>query len=56
MAKINKEWHENNKMPKNASDEQRIKWHIEHEKYCSCMPIPAGVRKLMAGKGIEILP
>jgi hypothetical protein len=33
---INKEWHEKNKMPKNPSEEQRIKWHIAHAKNCSC--------------------
>src|SRR3989344_2376062 len=35
---INKEWHEKNKMPKNASFEERIKWHLEHNKNCSCRP------------------
>jgi hypothetical protein len=33
---INKAWHENNKMPKNPSDEQRISWHIAHAKNCAC--------------------
>ena len=34
--KINQEWHEKNKMPKNATFEQRVKWHLEHLKNCSC--------------------
>lgn len=38
--KLNKEWHEKNKMPKNPSLEQRIKWHLEHAKHCTCRPIP----------------
>jgi len=42
---INKEWHKNHKMPKNATTEERIKWHIEHAKKCSCMPMPS---KLLA--------
>ena len=33
---INKEWHLANPMPKNATIEQRIKWHAEHLKHCSC--------------------
>jgi hypothetical protein len=37
---INKEWHLKNKMPKNPTAEQRIKWHIAHAKNCSCRPIP----------------
>lgn len=37
---INREWHLNNKMPKNPTLEQRIQWHLEHEKNCKCRPIP----------------
>jgi hypothetical protein len=33
---INKEWHLKNKMPKNANFEQRVKWHLAHNKNCSC--------------------
>jgi len=35
---INKEWHEKNRMPKNATFEERVKWHKEHNKKCSCHP------------------
>lgn len=38
--KINKAWHETNRMPKNATLEQRIAWHLEHQKHCQCRPIP----------------
>jgi hypothetical protein len=37
---INKKWHEKNKMPKNASLKERIKWHLAHSKNCSFRPIP----------------
>jgi len=37
---INEKWHRANRMPKNPSLEQRIKWHQEHAKYCTCRPIP----------------
>ena len=37
---INKEWHLKHKMPKNPTLEQRIKWHLAHEKHCTCRPIP----------------
>lgn len=33
---INKEWHLKNKMPKNPTQSQRMKWHIEHNKNCEC--------------------
>jgi hypothetical protein len=53
MGKINKEWHMKNKMLKNASEEQRIRWHLEHSKNCSCRPIPLKVLELMEKKGIK---
>jgi hypothetical protein len=37
---INKEWHAKNRMPKNPSSEERMKWHKEHQKNCSCRPMP----------------
>jgi hypothetical protein len=40
MNKINAEWHKKNPIPKNPTIEQRIKWHLEHQKNCSCRPIP----------------
>jgi hypothetical protein len=36
MGKINAEWHKNNKMPKNASLEEKIKWHAGHARNCAC--------------------
>lgn len=39
--KINKEWHLKNRMVKNPTHEERMKWHIEHLKFCSCrLPTP----------------
>ena len=35
---INKDWHLKNKMPKNASFEERVKWHTDHNKNCDCHP------------------
>jgi hypothetical protein len=45
LGNINKEWHSQNKMPKIPSMEDRIQWHIEHEKNCSCRPMPPLVIK-----------
>ena len=39
-VKINKDWHLANKMPKNPTFEQRMKWHIGHAKNCACREIP----------------
>jgi len=52
--KLNKQWHEKNKMPKNASFDERVKWHLEHQKNCSCAPIPKKLLEEMKNKGIII--
>jgi len=54
MGTINKEWHETHKMPQNASDDQRISWHLEHAQNCSCRDIPKGILKLMKEKRIPL--
>lgn len=40
ISKLNKEWHLAHRMPKHATTEQRIEWHLEHSKHCSCRPLP----------------
>lgn len=52
MGKINREWHEANRMPKNATDEERIAWHLAHAKHCDCREIPDGVLALFKKHGI----
>lgn len=37
--KINKEWHLANRMPKNPTLDERIKWHLAHVENCSCRPL-----------------
>src|SRR5512146_759338 len=44
---LNADWHRRNVMPKNATTEQRIAWHVEHAKFCGCRPIPPKLRQLM---------
>ncbi len=43
--KINAAWHTKNKMPKNPRLEERIRWHKEHAKLCSCREIPESIKK-----------
>jgi hypothetical protein len=47
---INKDWHVSHRMPKNASLEQRIEWHREHVKHCSCRPMPKNLLALLKKK------
>ena len=45
---INKDWHEKNRLPENATENQRITWHLVHAKECGCRPIPAALQKKIA--------
>ena len=51
--KINKEWHEKNKMPKNPTFEQRVKWHLVHVRYSTCRTLPEKLAEEMRQKGIK---
>lgn len=48
--KINREWHLKNKMPKNATLEQKIKWHGAHAKNCQCRDSAGHLKKLKMQK------
>lgn len=52
--KLNKEWHEKNRMPKNPTLDQRVVWHIEHSKHCSCRTMPKNIEEEIKKRGIEI--
>lgn len=45
--KLNKEWHLAHPMPKKTTQRQRIEWHLEHAKNCSCRVIPAKLKEEM---------
>jgi hypothetical protein len=44
--KINKTWHLKNKMLKNATLDQKIKWHEGHAKNCTCRDSRPMIAKL----------
>jgi hypothetical protein len=52
VNRINREWHQAHRLGPKASADERIAWHLEHSANCSCRPMPAGVLKLMASRGI----
>lgn len=52
--KINKEWHLRNKMPGNATMDQRISWHIDHANVCNCGRIPDTILSEMKRRNIKI--
>jgi len=42
--KINKEWHQKNRMPKNPTLNERVSWHTEHSKICLCREMPDSIK------------
>lgn len=50
---INAEWHRKNKMPKNASLDERLVWHAGHSKNCACRPTPKELLEEIKRKGIR---
>ena len=53
-SKINASWHLKNKMPKNASLDQRIEWHLAHAKNCSCRPLGGKILEEIKKRGIKV--
>jgi len=51
--KINATWHLANKMPKNPTIDQKIKWHLSHAKNCSCRPLGGKILEEIKKREIE---
>jgi hypothetical protein len=52
--KINTVWHEAHKMPPKATLEQRVEWHLEHQRECQCRTdLPAGIAFELARRAAE---
>ncbi len=47
MGKINKDWHQKNKMPTNPTKKQRLKWHQQHLKNCACRKPTPLIQKML---------
>jgi hypothetical protein len=54
MKKINAAWHAKNRMSKNPTIEQRIAWHLEHQKHCSCRPITGKLLEEMKKRNVKL--
>lgn len=53
--KLNKEWHLAHPMPNNPTLDQRIAWHIEHQKHCACRKITGKLKEEMKKRHIKVL-
>jgi hypothetical protein len=54
MGKTNRAWHEQHRMPKNPSEDERIAWRLAHAENCGCREIPRGVAELLRRRGIPV--
>lgn len=45
-ATINAAWHRRHPMPKSATTNQRLAWHVAHQEHCACRPIPVRLQEL----------
>lgn len=52
--KLNKEWHLSHQMPKKPTIEQRIAWHIAHQKNCACRDMPQNLKEEIKNRGIKL--
>lgn len=48
--KLNADWHRKHPMPGNATEAQRLRWHVQHQKHCACRPMPARLAALLEQK------
>ena len=47
-ANTNTAWHWAHRMPKNATVEEKIRWHESHAQHCGCRDSISHLRKLKA--------
>lgn len=49
---LNREWHAANRMPRNATLEQRLAWHAGHAANCACRELPDSIRAELERRGM----
>ena len=52
FMKINADWHREHRMPKNATIDQRVYWHVAHAKHCACRPLEGKILTEIKKRGI----
>jgi hypothetical protein len=54
MGKINRDWHEAHRMPKNPTKRQRAEWHYEHAINCGCREVTPSIATLLRSQGFDV--
>jgi hypothetical protein len=55
-AVINDDWHRTHRLGPHAPLDERIEWHIAHEKHCACRSMPARIRHEIARRRLVADP
>lgn len=50
--KINKEWHEAHRLPRNATFEERLESHRDHAENCNCRESPEHIKRELEKRGM----
>ena len=50
-AKLNREWHLQHRLPRNAKLEERLDWHAQHAEHCGCREMPETIRRELEARG-----
>jgi hypothetical protein len=51
---INKEWHLQHVLGKNATLDDRVRWHSEHVQVCPCHDMPPSIKAEIERRGGEV--
>lgn len=49
---FNRDWHAEHRLPRTATLEERLDWHLAHAAACGCREIPASIRKELDARGL----
>jgi hypothetical protein len=48
---LNRQWHLAHRLPRQASLEQRLEWHLLHAANCTCRDMPENIRRELEARG-----
>jgi hypothetical protein len=51
---MNAAWHKQHPMPKNPTEEQRLKWHLAHARNCGCREIPLALMAKLKAERLKV--
>jgi hypothetical protein len=51
---VNARWHASHVMPRPATLEARVNWHVAHAWHCGCRAVPATVAAELTRRGLSV--